>query len=165
MELNFKLFLSLFFLSITCIHYTGSAQARSSKSLPKPRFYVLGTSEDAFPKFIGSLNDSNALIAYGKKIDLWLSAHPKFIKKAKESRSTFTQINHDFFNSLNADERLKFKESAVFLSFVLRGQKQKLKKEYIKNSPNKPDDFVENCEQLYFVHIDFLNDLINLIKG
>ena len=122
-------------------------------------------SANSFPKYLGSLNDTNALKAYGKQIDLWLKNNPQNRAMAIANEGNLKQINTEFFKSLTTEEKAKFKEAAFLLSFVLKGQKDKLIEDFNKNKQSKEKNFVDEAEQVYVIHEKVVNDLIKMIKG
>lgn len=159
---------SLFFLTFNLIFFqTSYSQPIKSKKLPEPQFNVIGIIEFQFPKYKGEWNDTLALIQYGKSVDNWLISHQSFINEISVSNlERFpNKIDTKFFKSLNESQKLKFKEVAASLSFVIKGQKDKLMNDYFNavTDPKSRKDFYENVTQIYFVHAENIDYLYNYI--
>jgi hypothetical protein len=161
-----NLCLFLFFLISSLL---AEAQPTVTKQLPQPKFFVLGLSNDNFPKLNGSWEDTLELIQYGKEIDLWLRANSEKIELLKrlKNNTSANQINTDFFKSLNNLQTLKFKEIANKLSYVIVGQKKFLLNEYFSKNKNQKSkiDFYNEVEQIYFINQKDLDFLFNQIKS
>jgi hypothetical protein len=144
-------------------------QVIKSKSLPHPRFAVIGIDVYDFPKLTGSWNDSISLIKYGIEIDLWM--HKNNITKQQivefKNENKGEQLNTFFFKSLVEEDKVKFKEVAKLLSYIIIGQKNKMMTEYFKqsNTSKSNRDFVDEVEQTYLIHRVDLNFLMNKIKN
>lgn len=155
-------------LLIVFLNLRTSAQPIISKSLPKPKFFVLGISLSNFPKLEGSWEDTLAMLNYGKKIDLWLKANPTQLDSVSkiDIRQFKNQINTELFNNLNDDEKLKFKRVANKLSYIIIGQKEILLEEYYLKHQGKKNrvDFYNEIVQIYFINQVDLNYLSKQIK-
>lgn len=149
------------------IFFSSSAFSQSviTKSLPKPTFFVLGALDTKFPKMQGNWDDTLALKEYGKSVDQWLQSNPQNLQELKITTSK-NQINSDFFKTLNEQEKIKFKEIAQKLAYIISGQKNILLNDYFSKYPTKSkSDFYNEVEQIYLIHQVDLNYLIKLIKG
>lgn len=153
--------LSIFFIG------AGVAQPVKSKKLPHPEFYVIGIVENQFPKFEGNWNDTNSLKQHGNQIDEWIKANPNKVKDFAVliSNPERCKINKKLFESLNVNQKTKFKEASVTLSYLIFGQKQILLNSYFSKASKErtKNDFYEDVTQVYCIHLDNLNYLYSLI--
>jgi hypothetical protein len=158
------LVLFFFFISLSSF-----AQPTVTKSLPKPKFFVIGITETQFPKLIGSWDDTLALTEYGKQIDYWLQSNATQVEILKKSKSNGSgnQINSDLFKSLNEEKKLIFKEIAHKLSYIISGQKTDLLNDYFSKHKSQKSkiDFYNEVEQIYFINQKDLDFLIKQIKS
>jgi hypothetical protein len=142
------------------------AQPVFSKTLPQPRFFVLGLEKNDFPRLENQWDDTLALINYGKRIDIWLTKNKLSTSQIELLKSNQPQINTALFKALNEQQKNKFKEVAKILSYVIIGQKVELMKLYNANHTveKSKQDFINDVEQIYFIHQSDLNVLFKLIN-
>ena len=146
---------------------TTYSQTFKSQKLPKPQFHVLGIVENQFPKYNGEWQDTISLVQYGKNIDMWIHSHQNIIQEIDMNHleNYSHMIDTKLFESLNESQKIKFKEAATMLSFLIKGQKDKLMNDYFNSNSGKMSkrDFYEEVTQVYFVHSDNLKYLYEYI--
>ena len=162
-----KLRLLLIFICWLGLLQSAHAQPIKSKNLPEPKFFVIGIQEHQFPKFYDDWHDTIALINYSKQIDNWLNMHQSQIVEFESYKlnPTKCKINAQFFKSLNENQKVKFKEVAFYMAYMIYGQKAKLLKTYFDaSSKNKTiRNFYEEAVQVYYIHQDNLDYFYNYI--
>lgn len=164
---SYKIYKKYVFLLLCLLGNNLFGQIIKSKTLPQPRFFVLGLDADNFPKLNGDWSDTLALNSYGIEIDHWMQKNMPGIEQAREikSKDNGLQINSTLFKSLNDDEKTRFKEVAKLLSFIIKGQKNKMMIEYFRDDKEKSkQDFYQEIEQIYFIHKSDLSTLFKMIK-
>ena len=146
-----------------------NSQTTLSKSLPQPKFYVLGINESDFPKLNGNWEDTMAMLEYGKNIDNWLQSNVSIKERiiASKNNNDLNQFNTAFFKSLNDEQKIRFKETAKKLSYIIIGQKEILMDNYFSSHIDKKQkvDFYNEVEQIYVIHQADLNYILKIIKG
>lgn len=157
--------LMLLFISLQFVHFNLAAQVNKGK-LARPKFWVLGVNEKDFPKFSGSWEDSIALKKYGDKVEQWLQSNPAFRKENLLKKKANVAIDHVFFTSLNVDERARFKMVSKQMSYALLPQKNHLMREFDRSKTKENNmSFVNDAEQVYFLHYDNVLQLKKVIRN
>jgi hypothetical protein len=139
-----------------------------SKSLPEPKFYVLGVNLNGFPKFEGNWEDSISVKVYGVQVQKWLLENDRYKKEHFVSKKANVVVDHSFFKSLDTEEKAKFKIVSKQMSYALDTQKKILIKEFEKSNPRtkgKIKNFYRDAEQVYFLHEENLVSLKKAIKN
>ncbi len=156
-------------LLLVFILYSTSIQAQViSKSLPQPKFFVLGVRLNDFPKFEGNWQDSSMVKVYGAQVQKWLLENERFKKEYFVSKKANVVIDHFFFKSLSADEKAKFKIISKQMGYALDAQKRALKNDFDKSFPKtkgNEKDFYRDAEQVYFLHEENLILFLKAIKN
>lgn len=162
----FKKIFLLVFLSITISGFRFETLAQSpgiGKTLPKPKFYLLGVSEPTFPVFTGNWEDSVKVKQYGELVMQWIEANPQKWNKITQAKANYLQVNFVDFEKFTSDQRAVFKEFSNRLSFALRPQKTKMLREFERTEKNQkgkpPGDFYRDAEQIYLLNIKDINYL------
>jgi hypothetical protein len=156
-------------LLLVFIFYSIAIRAQViSKSLPEPKFYVLGVNLNDFPKFEGNWEDSSFVKVYGAQVQKWLLENEQYKKEHSASKKANVVIDHFFFKSLDTDEKAKFKIVSKQMGYALDAQKRVLKNDFDKSYPkNKGNvkNFYRDAEQVYFLHEENLILLKRAIKN
>ena len=158
----------LFLLLVFILYSTATRAQIISKSLPEPKFYVLGIKENGFPKYEGNWEDSSLVKVYGTQVQKWLLKNEQYKKEHSASKKANVVIDHFFFKSLDTDEKAKFKIVSKQMGYALDAQKRVLKNDFDKSFPkNKGNvkNFYRDAEQVYFLHEENLLLLKKAIKN
>ncbi len=143
-------------LLLLFIFYTIATKAQViSKSLPEPKFYVLGVKFNGFPKFDGNWEDSSLVKDYGAQVQKWLMENERYKKEHFASKKANVVIDHFFLKSLDTDEKAKFKIVSKQMGYALDAQKRVLKNDFDKSFPKtkgSAKNFYRDAEQVYFLH-------------
>ena len=146
-----KLILGSIFLLCFVFQNSFSQNVNISKTLPQPKFYLIGVDDPMFPIYGGNYDDTIQMAAYGLTMQIWLNRNMDYYESKLSNPTgaeTFTYLD---FANLDNDGRAIFKIIASQYAPALREQKKVLIKKFnsenpiVKGSPAKtfPNDAIQ----------------------